>query len=109
MRLGLHARPAGKLCDEGIQGAVLGKSTALGQNQMISPMQQPAWWEGAAIYQIYPRSFLDSNGDGVGDLQGIIERLDYAAGLGVDAVWISPFFKSPMEDFGYDISDYRSV
>ena len=67
------------------------------------------WWRGAVIYQIYPRSFLDTNGDGVGDLPGIIERLDYVAGLGVDAIWISPFFKSPMADFGYDIADYRAV
>lgn len=67
------------------------------------------WWRGAVIYQIYPRSFLDSNGDGVGDLPGIIERLDYVASLGVDAIWIAPFFKSPMRDFGYDVADYRSV
>jgi alpha-glucosidase len=67
------------------------------------------WWQGAIIYQIYPRSFQDTNGDGVGDLPGIIERLDYVASLGVDAVWISPFFKSPMADFGYDIADYRAV
>jgi alpha-glucosidase len=67
------------------------------------------WWHGAVIYQIYPRSFLDTNGDGVGDLPGIIERLDYVASLGVEAVWISPFFKSPMADFGYDIADYRAV
>ncbi|WP_254776692.1 alpha-glucosidase family protein [Lysobacter sp. cf310] len=61
------------------------------------------------IYQIYPRSFRDANGDGVGDLRGIIDKLDYVAGLGVDAIWISPFFKSPMADFGYDIADYREV
>jgi alpha-glucosidase len=67
------------------------------------------WWRGAVIYQIYPRSFLDTNGDGVGDLPGIIEKLDYIASLGVDAIWISPFFKSPMADFGYDIADYRDV
>ena len=67
------------------------------------------WWHGAAIYQIYPRSFLDTNGDGVGDLRGITERLDYVAALGVDAIWISPFFASPMRDFGYDVSDYRAV
>ncbi|GAA5083044.1 alpha-glucosidase family protein [Lysobacter panacisoli] len=67
------------------------------------------WWRGAVIYQIYPRSFLDTNGDGVGDLAGIIEKLDYVASLGVDAIWISPFFKSPMADFGYDIADYRDV
>lgn len=67
------------------------------------------WWRGAAIYQIYPRSLKDSNGDGIGDLQGIIERLDYIASLNVDAIWISPFFRSPMKDFGYDISDYLDV
>jgi alpha-glucosidase len=67
------------------------------------------WWRGAVIYQIYPRSFLDTNGDGVGDLPGIVEKLDYVASLGVDAIWISPFFKSPMADFGYDIADYRDV
>ncbi|MGI8561584.1 MAG: alpha-glucosidase family protein [Luteimonas sp.] len=67
------------------------------------------WWRGAVIYQIYPRSFLDSDGDGVGDLPGIIARLDYVASLGVDAIWISPFFRSPMADFGYDIADYRDV
>lgn len=67
------------------------------------------WWRGAVIYQVYPRSFADSNGDGIGDLEGVISRLDYIAGLGVDAIWISPFFKSPMKDFGYDISAYRQV
>ena len=67
------------------------------------------WWRGAVVYQIYPRSFADSNGDGVGDLRGITERLDYVASLGVDAIWLSPFFKSPMKDFGYDIEDYRDV
>ena len=67
------------------------------------------WWKGAAIYQIYPRSFMDSNGDGIGDLPGITQRLDYVARLGVDAIWISPFFASPMKDFGYDVSDYRAV
>lgn len=72
-------------------------------------MQAAEWWRGAAIYQIYPRSFQDTDGDGVGDLPGIIARLDYVASLGVDAVWISPFFKSPMADFGYDVSDYRDV
>ena len=72
-------------------------------------MSQSPWWRGAVIYQIYPRSFLDANGDGVGDLPGIIERLDYVAALGVDAIWVSPFFKSPMADFGYDIADHRDV
>jgi len=67
------------------------------------------WWRGAVIYQIYPRSFADSNGDGVGDLQGITARLDHVAALGVDAIWLSPFFTSPMRDFGYDVADYRDV
>jgi len=67
------------------------------------------WWRGAVIYQIYPRSFQDSNGDGIGDLAGIIHRLPHVATLGVDAIWISPFFRSPMLDFGYDVSDYRDV
>jgi len=67
------------------------------------------WWETAVIYQIYPRSFQDSNDDGIGDLPGITSKLDYIANLGVDAVWISPFFKSPQRDFGYDVSDYCDV
>ncbi len=67
------------------------------------------WWRGAVIYQIYPRSFLDTNGDGIGDLIGIAEGLEYVADLGVDGIWISPFFKSPMDDFGYDVSDYLDV
>ncbi len=67
------------------------------------------WWKGGIIYQIYPRSFMDSNADGVGDLQGITSRLEYVASLGVDGIWLSPFFTSPMKDFGYDISNYRDV
>ena len=67
------------------------------------------WWRGAVIYQIYPRSYQDSNGDGIGDLAGIVSRLPYIASLGVDAIWISPFFTSPMKDFGYDVSDYCDV
>ena len=69
----------------------------------------PDWWRGAVIYQIYPRSFQDSNGDGIGDLAGISQRMGYVAALGVDAIWISPFFTSPMKDFGYDVSDYCDV
>ncbi|GGY61162.1 alpha-glucosidase [Cellvibrio zantedeschiae] len=72
-------------------------------------MQQNPWWRGAVIYQVYPRSMMDSNNDGIGDIPGIISKLDYIASLGVDAIWISPFFKSPMKDFGYDISDYRAI
>ena len=67
------------------------------------------WWKGAVIYQIYPRSFADSNGDGIGDLNGATARLDHVANLGCDAVWVSPFFTSPMKDFGYDVADYRGV
>ncbi|WP_245968260.1 alpha-glucosidase [Hephaestia caeni] len=67
------------------------------------------WWRGAAIYQIYPRSFADSNGDGIGDLPGITTHLDHVARLGVDAIWLSPFYTSPMADFGYDVADYRNV
>ena len=72
-------------------------------------MTQKQWYKGAVIYQVYPRSFQDSNNDGIGDLKGIINRIDYIKSLGVDAIWISPFFKSPMKDFGYDISDYRDI
>jgi alpha-glucosidase len=67
------------------------------------------WWRGAVIYQIYPRSYQDSNGDGIGDLKGITARLPHVASLGVDAIWISPFFTSPMKDFGYDVSNYNGV
>lgn len=67
------------------------------------------WWESGVIYQVYPRSFQDSNGDGVGDLEGIRRRLDYVAGLGIDAIWLSPIFPSPMADFGYDVADYCDV
>jgi alpha-glucosidase len=68
-----------------------------------------AWWEQAVVYQIYPRSFQDSNGDGIGDLRGIIQRLDHLVWLGVDALWLSPIYPSPLADFGYDVSDYIAV
>ena len=80
---------------------------ALRPEDIIAPDHD--WWRGAVIYQIYPRSFQDSNADGIGDLAGIIARLDHVAALGVDAIWISPFFRSPMLDFGYDVSDYCDV
>lgn len=67
------------------------------------------WWRGAVIYQVYPRSFQDTDGDGIGDIRGIIERLPYIASLGVDAIWLSPFFTSPQADMGYDVSDYCNV
>ncbi|MDO4344060.1 MAG: alpha-glucosidase [Eubacteriales bacterium] len=72
-------------------------------------MESKAWWKKAVIYQIYPRSFYDSNGDGIGDLQGIVKKLDYLKELGVDAVWLSPVYRSPQDDNGYDISDYRDI
>src|SRR5215204_2575045 len=67
------------------------------------------WWKHAVFYEIYPRSFKDSDGDGVGDLNGITSKLDYLASLGVDAVWITPFYPSPQVDFGYDVSDYENI
>jgi len=75
----------------------------------VSETEGPLWWQRGIVYQIYPRSFQDANGDGVGDLEGIRQRLDYLAGLGVDAIWISPIFPSPMADFGYDVADYCDV
>lgn len=67
------------------------------------------WWHDAVVYQIYPRSFCDSNGDGIGDLQGIISKLDYLKSLGINVIWLSPVYKSPMDDNGYDISDYQDI
>jgi len=72
-------------------------------------MGDATWWQRGVIYQIYPRSFMDSDGDGVGDLPGILARLDHLSWLGVDAVWLSPVHPSPMDDFGYDVSDYTGV
>ena len=71
--------------------------------------KSPSWWMSGILYQIYPRSFQDSDGDGVGDLRGVIQRLPYLVELGADALWLSPIFPSPMEDFGYDISDYTGI
>ena len=67
------------------------------------------WWQTQVVYQIYPRSFQDTNADGIGDLAGVTERLDYVKELGVGAVWLSPFYPSPQADFGYDVSDYCAV
>ncbi len=82
---------------------------AIGLASMTPQKNNKDWWRGAVIYQIYPRSFQDSNGDGIGDLPGITRRLGAIADLGVDAIWISPFFVSPMKDFGYDVADYTDV
>src|SRR5262250_3977996 len=72
-------------------------------------MGDQPWWHSAVIYQVYPRSFQDSNGDGVGDLGGILRRADYLSCLGIDAVWLSPIYPSPMADFGYDVADYVDI
>ena len=77
------------------------------QKERIS--MNKTWWKEAVAYQIYPRSFMDSNGDGIGDLQGIISKLDYLKDLGIDVIWICPMYKSPNDDNGYDISDYQDI
>ena len=82
---------------------------AMNKDLALQSDEKATWYREAIIYQVYPRSFLDSNGDGIGDLPGIMSKLDYIASLGVDIVWLSPYFKSPMKDFGYDISDYCDV
>ncbi|NTV38908.1 MAG: alpha-amylase, partial [Demequinaceae bacterium] len=75
----------------------------------IAPALSPSWWRTAVIYQVYPRSFADSSGNGIGDLPGATAHLDHLAALGVDAVWLSPFYCSPQNDAGYDVSDYCDV
>ena len=85
-----------------------GPATALQSGTTASSTMQD-WWKNAVIYEIYPRSFQDSNGDGIGDLNGITRRLDYLQNLGVDAIWLTPCYPSPQVDFGYDISDYKNI
>src|SRR5438045_1004816 len=79
------------------------------ENNLQTASRRQLWWQHGVFYQIYPRSFQDSNGDGVGDLKGMIERLPYLTSLGIDAIWLSPVFLPPMADFGYDISDYTGI
>ncbi|WP_293788690.1 alpha-glucosidase [uncultured Pedobacter sp.] len=86
-----------------------GYTQPVSKNNVYSETNKPAWWKEAVVYQIYPRSFKDSDGDGVGDLRGIISKLDYLKSLGIDVVWLNPIFASPNDDNGYDISDYRSI
>ena len=89
--------------------AILATAASLSAQAAAPAKTSDAWWKHAVIYEIYPRSFADTNEDGAGDLNGITKHLDYLAGLGVDAIWISPFYPSPQVDFGYDISDYRGI
>lgn len=92
------------------ENKVTGDRTAentAGENEITESLSP--WWKNSVVYQIYPRSFQDSNGDGIGDIPGIIRRLDYLADLGIDAVWLSPVYRSPQDDNGYDISDYRDI
>ena len=91
-----------------LRAALLRLDVSQAGNESASRAVRMHWWQTAILYQIYPRSFQDGNGDGVGDLEGIVERLPYLAELGVDAVWLSPIFASPMADFGYDIADYTA-
>ena len=101
----MHCSPsAARRTGAGVHGVASRGTTATGWDDGHVP-----WWRDAVVYQVYPRSFLDTDGDGVGDLPGIERRLDHLSWLGVDAVWISPFYRSPMADFGYDVSDYCDV
>ncbi|HEY5508018.1 MAG TPA: alpha-amylase family glycosyl hydrolase, partial [Paludibacter sp.] len=84
-------------------------ATASSVGQTTPKPTDKTWWKEAVVYQIYPRSFQDSNGDGVGDLKGIISKLDYIKSLGVDVIWLNPIFESPNADNGYDISNYRGI
>ena len=76
---------------------------------MDSKVLAKKWWHNAVVYQIYPRSFCDANNDGIGDIAGIISKLDYLQQLGINIIWLSPVYKSPMDDNGYDISDYQDI
>lgn len=92
--------------ENGKAGSILRQAARAAEKGVAMPL---AWWQTGTIYQIYPRSFQDSNNDGIGDLAGIVRRLDYLAWLGIDAIWISPVYPSPMADFGYDVADYCGI
>lgn len=100
---------AGSLCALALSGAALLPNSVTAQAPAAVKADTVPWWKHAVIYEIYPRSFQDTNGDGVGDLPGITSRLDYLKALGVDAIWVTPFFPSPNADFGYDVADYTAV
>jgi alpha-glucosidase len=95
------------VCAQAVVGQTEPAKTA--HSSITTSSSEQNWWRNAVIYEIYPRSFQDSNGDGIGDLNGITERLDYLRKLGVDAIWLSPIYPSPQVDFGYDISDYENI
>jgi len=96
--------------DAALVRTAAGSALAPDRRPEIPARRQPAdWWKSAVVYQIYPRSFADSDGDGVGDLRGIIGKLDYLQQLGVDVIWLSPVYRSPHDDNGYDISDYEDI
>jgi alpha-glucosidase len=103
--LGVAARPSAGQSTPGQSARPKAKVEA----KSVTHPGERDWWQNAVIYEIYPRSFQDTNGDGIGDLKGIIERLDYLHDLGVDAIWLTPVYPSPQVDFGYDISDYRAI
>jgi glycosidase len=110
--VGFKADAPSKVSERGIyQCVLLGEGLAItsGRRAVSIKGESMNWWQKGIIYQIYPRSFQDSNEDGVGDIRGIIHRLPYLVELGIDAIWLSPIFTSPMADFGYDIADYTDV
>ncbi len=111
MKLSALPKLAGKYVDnlDGVIDTLIDLFNQEDGTKAPSPSNEPAWWKEAVIYQIYPRSFRDANGDGVGDILGVIEKLDYLQSLGVDAIWLSPIFDSPNDDNGYDVRDYRAI
>src|SRR4051812_3654522 len=88
---------------------IISAMEGIAQQKTVSQANEKKWWKEAVVYQIYPRSFKDSDGDGIGDLKGIISKLDYIKKLGVDVVWLNPLYSSPNDDNGYDVSDYRNI
>src|SRR6202790_2404706 len=88
---------------------IISTGNSFGQKNPSSGMTDSKWWKESVVYQIYPRSFKDSDGDGIGDLNGIIEKLDYVKSLGIDVIWLNPIYASPNTDNGYDISDYQAI
>jgi len=110
LKLSTISKIAGKKLDAGFMQAIVN----LLNSECETPAENPGpvkekWWKEAVFYQIYPRSFYDTNGDGIGDLRGIIKKLDYLQNIGVDALWLSPIYDSPNDDNGYDIRDYRKI